>query len=204
MIIHSNKHIFIHQPKTGGNTVANILQNTSSENSHTVLGMHFTIKGVISTFPEININEYTVVTVTRNPWERCASLYMQLYISYKSGGEPVVPYNEYFSYPNTCPDLFRWLEVDDGGTLPQKIKYLRFDNLDEDLMLLAKSLGHDADEIPNLNAKPNNEYTNMDRIIISDPIFQELISKSCKQEIEYFGYSIPTYDSLEVTNSFSY
>jgi hypothetical protein len=202
-MICDRKCIYIHQPKTGGNTVANIIQDIVSDSSR-VMGMHYTMRGFVSRFPEIDLNEYTVLTVTRNPWERYASLHMQQYINWKRGGSRVVPYNEYFTYPYTSTDLFYWLEIDDKGTLPPNIKYLHFDNLSDDLMLFANRMGFYPNTIPKLNTKKDSVYSNMDRIIINDPIFQKLIAKSCKQEIEYFEYTIPTFNNLEISNKFIY
>jgi hypothetical protein len=78
-MICDRKCIYIHQPKTGGNTVANIIQDIVSDSSR-VMGMHYTMREFVSRFSEIDLNEYTVLTVTRNPWERYASLHMQQYI----------------------------------------------------------------------------------------------------------------------------
>ena len=125
-MICDRKCIYIHQPKTGGNTVANIIQDIVSDSSR-VMGMHYTMR-----------------------------------------------------------------------------EFLHFDNLSDDLMLFANRMGFYPNTIPKLNTKKDSVYSNMERIIINDPIFQKLIAKACKREIEYFGYTIPTFNNLEISNKFIY
>ena len=80
MISHEKKFIFVHIPRTGGNTLSNFLRPYCDEES---LGfspfpgkqgnLHATIREYMVKYGTQILDDYTIFTIIRNPWERALS-----------------------------------------------------------------------------------------------------------------------------------
>ena len=79
MISHEKKFIFIHIPRTGGNTLSNFLRPYCDEESLAFSpfkdkgNLHATIRDYMMKYGTQILEEYTIFTVIRNPWARALS-----------------------------------------------------------------------------------------------------------------------------------
>lgn len=72
MIIDKNKIIFLHIPKTGGNSVESHL---SKEFNCNVKFRHYTLNQIYNELKDKDLENYTIFTVLRNPLEKIVSTY---------------------------------------------------------------------------------------------------------------------------------
>lgn len=195
MIIKDHKIIFIHVQKTGGTTLSRIFKYSDIGGCFEPFGMHPRLDKLLVEVPEIDLNEYEVVTVKRNPWDRFASLYLDgvKQRDLKQIPNDPIPWKRYFRGLLGLDDMLDKLQVD--GVLPPNLTVFDFDNLDAEFCpwwnnrFPEKSL----ESLPRLNVKDEPKYVNMRKEIVSDPMYQEVIHKHCKAEIDYFGWEVPEY-----------
>jgi len=159
MISEKYKFIFIHVPKTGGNSIQSYLLKYSDDhirlsmhcqdgvdrfdiqnrkNPH--LWKHSTLEEYAAVFGSV-INEYLIFAVTRNPFEKVISHYF----SPHSGRKKFIP-AEFESFLPTVKPLEKYVGVNSkilhSSSLPgPDIYYLRFEFLQEDFSIALKKIG---------------------------------------------------------------
>ena len=156
MISHRKNFIFIHVPKTGGNSVQEVLKNHSEQriivknarqdgverfevedNLHKGLRKHSRMIEYQRTFGR-RVSKYFVFTTIRNPFDRLVSFYCS---PHRGGVEWSatdfekfclrIPPIEKFLYPSQLSRLLRHYPID---------KYIRFENLNEDFREVCRLL----------------------------------------------------------------
>ena len=195
MIVLNDKIAFIHVPKTAGTTVSSIFSVKCGITNSISYGMHTGMTEAVKRFPDVPFHEYEVLIIARNPWERNASYYTQAVVEYERGmleRKPVEPILYFIRMPQTAASRFLSL-MTLNNKIPNILHVLHFDNLETDINKFWKdNLGDYDIVLPRLREK-ENKYYDLQKEICANTEFQEIIAEKCKEEIEMFNYSIPTY-----------
>jgi|1_EtaG_2_1085319.scaffolds.fasta_scaffold01735_6 hypothetical protein len=223
MISHSKKIVFIHVPKTGGTSFSNFLRPYCDEQSlryYSPFGpsedanLHATAYDYIYSYGKGNLDDYTFVSIIRNPWEKVVS-----HSIHHNGGEfdrehfrklIFKPYRNGF-WPNSHFHFFRKVaatgKMPDGTpALPEAwpatlniggLKLLqeelifpeiiRFENYADDAakFLDKHSIEHNYED---LKKKTNStKHTHYSHYYQDDEI-QE-IKRTCALDIQIYGFS---------------
>jgi hypothetical protein len=201
MIIHDPKIIFIHIPKTGGTTIENLLEsNRKVGTPYRRFGAHHTLQQVYKKlalpdekdedFKPINMAEYYIFTVARNPWARYASIYVH---DLKAHAElkhrkRLPPIEEYMQH-SIAENFFSFIEV--NGQIPDNLMMINFDDFQAEIDRVFDTMGLRAPKrLPHANKKIK-KYKVMESEIIANTAFQEAVATMCEKEIALFGYDIP-------------
>lgn len=200
IISHSHKFIFIHIHRTGGTTIANLIQNQIRANAK-IITQHGHYRTSESEVLEAYPNYYTFSFV-RNPWERMLSWYFLLN-----------PQKTELSPDKIKMDFERFLKEDlkkpEGSFHPNQLDYLtdvngkvlvnrvgRFENYLDDLRDIFRELNVPVFEIPHINksiATYSPSYYTEESI--------EIVANMCKADIDFFGYTFNPNLSHAVTTS---
>lgn len=168
------KIIFLHNPKTGGTTIEQLLDIIASRNHfystsrtiNKVEPQHLTYNLLKKALPEVKFNSYFKFTFVRNPWDRLVSTYHfdtrgfkrfedfidfidQLYHKYND--ETIFQFPEFIRY--RCSHLFRQCLFTGPG-----VEVYRFENFENDIKQILKHLGIDK-TIPKFNASVHQHYS---------------------------------------------
>jgi len=198
MIFTNKKFIFVHLPKTGGSTLRYLLAKCQrpvlGNNINTKLGMHFKLFQVPITYPELDMNEYTVLVVKRPPWERLASLFVMGHRAYDMGRIPNRTNDravDYFTRVG-CKELFlRTISID--GQVHPRIHALDFNNYEHDIRhFFSTELNKDLGNLPTIGKRPESKYRELYLSTLADKEFMDLAVSNSQEEIAYFGYTIPS------------
>lgn len=201
MLWHQSKLLFIHIPKTGGSSIEHMFlttHNTGLGPRDLRMGQHAPL-GHANLLTHNDIHTYNVFTVARNTWERIISLYL---IGYRHNNwfhftriptlkdKKYVTFQEFYEAiePSMthCEDFFFYCGID--GVIPDYVKVLDFDNLDEEFILYMRSLDVKFPQhFPHSNKNPVGSETIRD-YFRNDPKFIEVIGNKYQKEIEYFDY----------------
>ena len=144
LVNHLQKWAFIHIPKTGGNSVSDVLlkiPNTEQVTTH----------GPINQLT--NVDNYFIFSFVRNPFTRLASWYEHkkregLHELFSSFVENIDPLDYlYFSQE---------YYLQHGQTETKRVSFVgKYENFSQDLNYIAKRIGINIDRIPHLN---RNQY----------------------------------------------
>lgn len=214
MISASKQFIFIHVPKTGGNSLQELLLEYSddkvalySENQDGT--ERFEIKSSYSAKlkkhsilrdykaylkPEAYVKYYKFAVV-RNPWERAISLYFSPIFKRTEFSE-----KEFLKSLRSCRPLAYYVnEINLFEKLTAKLGFfkgtnynlrsqvdliLRFENLEEDLEYLKRELNIELKKLQHRNKSIRKDYKNY-----YTPKTRDIVYKKFKNEIIEFGYT---------------
>jgi len=204
--------LFIHIPKTGGNSIQNILKLYSEdkiikknklqdgkerfeiENSHYNYSKHATLSIYKRQLP-INIYENLFkFTVIRNPYDRLISYYF-------SPNRKKNEFNreEFIEIIKTTPTIEHYvneysrkeifyqklgIKINRGQSLGENInRFLSFESLEKDFEDVCKTLNINGAQLPHRNKSEKNHYS-----YYYDKYLYDLVSKKFKNEIEHFHF----------------
>lgn len=199
MISIQNNFLFIHVPKTGGNSLQNVLK-AYSEDDIVILAKHqdgidrfevrnksydITKHSTLSHYKSILEHElyqslFKFATI-RNPWDMMISFYF-----YPHRGVEEWDRNAFIALLNNVKNIRHYLC---SGTQSLKIDseldYLvKFENLDEDFRKVCENVG-----IPNILLPKRNQSTKKHYSTYYDSELIEIIGAEFKEEIEFGDYS---------------
>lgn len=203
MISHKHKFIFVHAPKTAGNSIQNHLRNYSedkiviSEKQATYneeCKSHLDRFEIRSSDKKLKIHKHTTLNeyynnwrkkygsiedffkfgVTRNPWERAISYYF--WKGYKSFKKKIFVNN---LIQRSCSDYFYVKKYNN-----HKLDYvIKFENLQEDFDTVCDKIGIPKQELAHANKSKHKHYTEY-----YDDETREIVAEKYAKDIEYFGY----------------
>lgn len=199
MISIKSNFIFVHIPKTAGNSIQNILRDFSedrilSEAAHQDGIERFEVESYqIGTSKHATLSQYKdrlpsgfydnsyKFTCIRNPWDRMISFYF-------SPHRGVVDWNrgDFLSFIETVPSMLSYLQVNNGdlNAIPSEFEYIiRFENLKSDFEEVCHNIGILKKNLPIRNVAKKQYYTHY--------YDQELIDKVSSlfaEEISLFNY----------------
>lgn len=203
MISHKHKFIFIHAPKTAGNSIQNHLQNYSEDNIEITEEQATYNKenksyldrfGISSSDKKLNIHKHTTLNAyynnwrkkygsiedffkfgtTRNPWDRAISYYF--WKGYKSFDKKRFVNLEGYQI---CSNYFYVEKYND-----YKLDYvIKFENLQEDFDIVCDKIGIPQQKLPHVNTTKHKHYTEY-----YDDESREFVAEKYAMDIEHFGY----------------
>ena len=187
MICHEHKCIFIHIPKTAGESIEIALSGkTFNQPGKEYDGhpeKHWSAKKIKQVYPKEFAN-YFKFSIVRNPWDRFLSWVYYLNRKYDRNTSTFREYmyqdlkNDYIIYrSNTYNMLFI------GGELAVDL-VLRFENLANDFLKLEKILEGSSLTLPHSNISKRDLHYSEEY----DYYCYEFIAQSQKFEINYFNY----------------
>ena len=196
----SKKLIFIHIPKNAGTTFKNILYSThgdvewkkpfGEEKKYT----HAPLKSFMASFPECN--DYKVITIIRNPYERDVSWYSYYRTPTYYNKHPNMRALHYAQQPFL--EFLKWYNRNFKSKwemLPQVWWYthkkqlfsdykIRFDNLEQDINKVSNELDMDIINIPHNNK--SSETFKVDDMYCDESI--SIVNEWYKKDFEKLGY----------------
>ena len=208
MLVNSKRRlIFIHIPKNAGTTFKNILYSThgdvewkrpfGSEKKYT----HAPLKSFMASFPERN--DYKVITIIRNPYERAVSWYTYYrtpayYNKHRRPGNfpgnmralhyAQQPFLEFVKWYNRSFQS-KWEMLPSVWWCTHKNKLysdyqIRFENLEQDINKVSNELDMDIIKIPHNNK--SSESFNIDDVYCDESI--TIVNRWYKEDFEKLGY----------------
>ena len=203
MLYKDKKIIFLHIPKTGGDSI----ERTFIKYYGPYTDRHRTLSYIINKHDIKDIEKYTIFVVTRNPFERIFSSFNHcMPVKWNLITPPILRFQkyvmaikDYFDDPenfNSVKHEFKlniahiqkfndWI-IDKNGEEISTIKILHFDNLNHHWDHNKKDFGIDI-KLPHLNktafSRKNKKY-----YMYYNKKTRKIIEEIYKDEIERFGY----------------
>ena len=189
MISHKHKFIFIHYPKTAGETINYFL----CKQRHPV-HKHKKLKFFEDKY---DLKDYFKFTFCRNPWSQVVSFYFHFKRLKRCA--PLYSCNiaNNFSFSDYCKKMFQdkpsfpndyWHDSHYSFLLNSKndvnIDFIgKFENLQEDFNIVCDKIGIPPQELPHINKSKHKHYSEY-----YDDKTREIVAKKYAKDIEYFGY----------------
>jgi hypothetical protein len=197
MISESFNFLFIHVPKTGGNSIQKVLVPFSDDhitwgdpNSKERFGIkssvldiekHSTLEHYRSQLDPERFAQYFKFTCVRNPWDRCVSYFF-------SPHRGIVEWSpdSFAEFIQSTIDPHRHylaLEPEDTDPFATLDMVLSYENLKNDFSALCDRIGIGDHALPHINASKRNHYR-----FYYDDHAKELVADKFAEEISRFGY----------------
>jgi hypothetical protein len=196
----AKKFLFIHIPKTAGNSLQNILSQYSEEEVVSIapyqdgierfelrstkyeIRKHSSLADYKNQLGDSFIDQLFKFTCVRNPWERMVSYYFSPHRGVVEWNreqfvrllDKVLPAYSYIK------DLESDVENSDFSNMDF---YMRFENLDADFETACNRIGIPNEKIPVRNASDSQHYSHY-----YDEELIELVANRFSRDIDYFGY----------------
>ena len=210
LVNHKRKLLFVHIPKNAGTTFKSVLYSTHGDvewerpftddrkYKHTRRFMrrniHAPLKSFYASFPELN--DYKVITIIRNPYERALSWYSYyrtpIYYNRHPNMRAVYyaqqPFLEFLKWYNRSFKS-KWEMLPQVWWYTHKKKLhsdyqIRFENLEQDINKVSKELDMDINKIPHNNK--SSESFNIDDVYCDESI--TIVNRWNKEDFEKLGY----------------
>jgi hypothetical protein len=175
MIFKKNKVIFLHYPKTGGNSIQDALRKYSEDQiisrgahqdgverfavrnvEHKKLNKHSTLQDYYNTLGDV-LFTYKIFINIRNPYDRMVSFYFS-----RSRGNVHYDRDDFVQFIKTIPPIENFTSIKKSffgkSELYPNVKFLKFEKLNEDFDLLLKELELQDIELPHRNASNRENY----------------------------------------------
>ncbi len=196
MLSTKHKFIFIHIPKTGGNSIHNALRPFSEDKvvcrsdiqdgierfetmheSYT-LSKHSTFSDYARELSNVALAEFKIFTCIRNPWERMISYYFSPHRRAESWSR-----ESFLSMlDNEVKSSAHYL-LNDEGLPSNRINYIRFESLQSEFHRLCTDLRLPEVPLPHFNKSRHFNY----RDYYDDDLINRVQQESAL-EIDTFGY----------------
>lgn len=209
MISLEHNFLFVHIPKTGGNSVQSILSKYSEDqivaktkfqdgverfavqSQYAGLSKHSTLRQYRKCIQNESIFENLFkFTIVRNPWDRMISFYFSPHRNVEEWNRE--KFIELVAREKRLEDFIsykRKMPWESGANFMRKAFstvdfVIRFESLQEDFSVVLDKLGISSEILPVRNSSKRSsvqEYYDEDLV--------KLVEKRFKNEIDYFGYS---------------
>jgi Sulfotransferase family len=199
MISFQKRFLFVHIPKTAGNSIQTILRHYSEDeivalraeqdgierfglrNPNYNIKKHSTLAQYRAALGEARFRDLYKFTCVRNPWDRMVSYYFgtaQLVETWDR--------KEFRKLILRALSVRDYLQLDQGEPDPfDNMDYImRFENLADDFRAVSARLGIPAAPLPQYNRSNREHYSKY-----YDEELRELIRKRFTPEIDRFGYA---------------
>lgn len=198
MISYNKNFLFIHIPKTGGNSIQNVIKHVSEDDIVTLqphqdgverfevrnkeldITKHSTLKDYKKQLPSHVFEGLYKFAVVRNPWDRLISFYFSPHRNEKTWSK-----NNFLELVEHVHPVRHYLCDDNGkGALDESIDFLvKFENLTQDLAVVGDVIGVDFSSLPHRNKSLKKDYRSY-----YDEDLAEFIFNRYREEIEFCGY----------------
>jgi hypothetical protein len=199
MISFQKRFLFVHIPKTAGNSVQSILRNYSEDeivalraqqdgierfglrNPNYKIQKHSTLAEYRAALGEARFRDLYKFTCVRNPWDRMVSYYFTP--AQRLEGWDRKEFRKLILLALSVRD---YLQLDKGEADPfANMDYImRFENLADDFRAVCASLAIPDAPLPQYNRSNREHYSKY-----YDAELRELVRKRFAPEIERFGYA---------------
>lgn len=199
MLSLSKKFLFLHVPKTAGNSIQRFLKDYSEDNlvrtapyqdgvnrfevrsSLIKITKHSRLIEYQSQLDEDLYKSLFKFACVRNPWDRCVSHFFSPH-----RGDVVWDESAFEAYiVNHVHAIQHYVQLPGSDSdLGNIDAYVRFEHLEEDFNRVCRKIGLSICELPRVNFSrraPYREYFQNDRLV-------ELVAQKFKIEINEFGY----------------
>ncbi|MEP6020904.1 MAG: sulfotransferase family 2 domain-containing protein [Paracoccaceae bacterium] len=212
ILSHGRKYLFIHQPKTGGTSMALALEQRAMKDDVMLgdtpkamkrrrrlqdmktrgrLWKHSTLQDIDGLVTPNELNDLFVFSLVRNPWDRMVSYYH--WLREQSFAHAAVAlarsleFEQFAMHPQICAALkaspARHYLTDITGQERADL-FIRIEYLNDDLQMLWEHLGFEL-EIPHTNKSARrNDFRSY-----YSPDSQMAVAKAAAEDISRFGYS---------------
>jgi len=199
MISFQKRFLFVHIPKTAGNSIQSVLRDYSEDeivalrgeqdgierfglrNPNYKIKKHSTLPEYRAALGEERFHSLYKFTCVRNPWDRMVSYYF-------TPTKRVEAWNrkEFCKAISNVLSAADYLRLDRGEGDPfGNVDYImRFENLGEDFRAVCAALGLRATPLPQYNRSTREHYSKY-----YDDNLREFVRKRFALEIERFGYT---------------
>lgn len=203
MISQDRKFIFVHIPKTGGNSVQNILRDYSEDeivtreahqdgierfeihNRDFGFSKHSFLSDYKSRLPADVYAQMFKFACVRNPWERAISFYFSPH-----RGVSVFQRDEFIALLRSVPTMADALRADKdqpmSGVAANLDYLMRFERLQEDFDLVCDRLGIPRQALPRRNQSARGHVRDY-----YDEETVELVREVFFEDVQLFGYDVP-------------
>jgi len=204
MISTRHKFIFLHVPKTAGNSIQTWLL-PYSDDQKVVSGQQdgidtFNIRGAITPTKHAGLQQYAdvlgprladyaVVLPVRDPIDRMLSMYFSPHrLAGRPQGSKLTYETRFFdALVRQTPLMIEYLVVDGAVRAPSLV--VRYENLATDLATMAGRFDLPAPEIPVLNRSTDRDGDR--ERLKQNPEVLEIVLDRFAEDYRYFGYEMP-------------
>ena len=199
MISFQKRFLFVHIPKTAGNSIQSVLRDYSEDqivalrseqdgierfglrNPNYKIRKHSTLAEYRMALGDEQFRSLYKFVCVRNPWDRMVSYY---FTPTQQVGE--LDRKEFRKVISKALSVADYLRLDQGDDDPfANVDYImRFENLAEDFRAVCTTLGIPTVLLPQYNRSSRERYSKY-----YDDELRELVRKRFAPEIERFGYS---------------
>jgi len=199
MISFQKRFLFVHIPKTAGNSIQSVLRDYSEDeivalrseqdgierfgvrNPKYKIKKHSTLAEYQAALGEDRFRSLYKFTCVRNPWDRMVSYY---FTPTKRVGEwDRKEFRKVISKALSVVDYLRFGEAEEKPF--GNVDYvMRFENLADDFRSVCATLGIPTVDLPQYNRSSREHYSKY-----YDDNFREFVRKRFAPEIERFGYT---------------
>ena len=198
MLSITNKFLFIHVPKTGGNSIQNILRNYF-EDDVVVLAKHqdgierfevrnknydITKHSPLSHYKSIIepslYNSLFKFSTIRNPWDMLISYYFSPHRGVKKWNR-----TSFIDLVENVKNISYYLSLGSQFEIDSELNHLlRFENLDEDFSAICKQIGIPSTTLPRRNISTRKHYS-----VYYDDELIKVVENKFSEEIKFGGYT---------------
>jgi Sulfotransferase family len=199
MISFQKRFLFVHIPKTAGNSIQSVLRNYSEDELVTLRGeqdgierfglrnpkykikKHSTLAEYRSALGETQFGNLYRFTCVRNPWDRMVSYYFTP--TQKAEAWDRKKFRKIISRALSVADYLR-LNKGEGDPFGNVDYVMRFENLADDFRTVCAALDISPTILPQYNRSNRKHYSKY-----YDDELRELVGERFAAEIERFGYT---------------
>lgn len=201
MISLRKNFLFVHIPKTAGNSLQNVLRRYSEDiivaqeeyqdgverfevrNRGYEISKHATLEQYKSALEPAIYNSLFKFSTIRNPWDRMISYYFSPHRGVRSWDR-----DEFIRLVDQLPSASYYLCLGDKKRIGFHFDFLlRFENLEQDFKQLAKLVDIDAETLAVRNASLHQHYSHY-----YDEEIVQMVGNKFADEIELGGYQFKT------------
>jgi hypothetical protein len=199
MISFQKRFLFVHIPKTAGNSIQTILRHYSEDeivalraeqdgierfglrNPNYKIKKHSTLAEYRAALGEARFRDLYKFTCVRNPWDRMVSYYFGTTTLVEAWDR-----KEFKQLILKAVSVTDYLRLDKGESDPfGNVDYvMRFENLADEFRTVSAKLGIPAAPLPQYNRSNRKHYSKY-----YDAELRELIGKRFAPDIDRFGYA---------------
>jgi hypothetical protein len=199
MISLQKRFLFVHIPKTAGNSIQSVLRNYSEDqvvalrkeqdgierfglrNPRYKLRKHSTLSEYHDALGDEQFRNLYKFTAVRNPWDRMVSYYFTPTQNPETWNKQ--KFRDIISKAVSVPD---YLRLDDGDDDPfGNVDYImRFESLTDDFRAVCRAIDISPPMLPQYNRSNREHYSKY-----YDDELRELVRSRFAVEIERFGYA---------------
>lgn len=201
MLSISHRFLFVHIPKTGGNSIQRILLPFSEDQIITIdkqdgkdrfeiqgrctRHKHTTLADYHKQVPPALFDDLFKFCAVRNPWSRAISFYFTPRRWMMRGMTPFWSREEFLALLPQLTPMVDYLKI--AGRVHAMDGLVRLESLGQQLPALLQRVGIDVNraQLPHLNRGLAGDYRSY---FEADPDLVEIVAERYREDIDHFGY----------------